>query len=145
MVRNSGRQISRIMTIPYCMRSSMSNSDKKQLREDSHPMRRATDRKPQKYMLAIKDVAKLLHQRSRINDEQYEMILQRGEAQAARLNSHLKPSQAKKDIYLAELASPAQVITSFSLEIPTTQKKLSEDVITELIAHAAGMEYLKID
>jgi len=118
---------------------------KKQLREDIHPMRRATDRKPQKYMLTIKDVAKLLHQRSRIDDEQYEMILQRGDAQAARLNSHLPKNLAKKEIYLPELASPAQVITSFSLEIPATQKKLTEDAITELIAQASGMEYIKID
>jgi general secretion pathway protein E len=123
----------------------MSNSDKKQLREDGHPMRRATDKKPQKLMLTIKDVAKLLHHRSRIDDEQYEMILKRGDAQAARLNSHLPKNLAKKEIYLPELASPAQVITSFSLEIPATQKKLTEDAITELIAQASGMEYIKID
>ena len=123
----------------------MSNSDKKQLREDSHPKRRATDKKPQKLMLTIKDVAKLLHQRSRIDDEQYEMILKRGDAQAARLNSHLPKNLAKKEIYLPELASPAQVITSFSLEIPATQKKLTEDAITELIAQASGLEYIKID
>ncbi|TNF50946.1 MAG: type II/IV secretion system protein [Deltaproteobacteria bacterium] len=108
-------------------------------------MRRATDKKPQKLMLTIKDVAKLLHHRSRIDDEQYEMILKRGDAQAARLNSHLPKNLAKKEIYLPELASPAQVITSFSLEIPATQKKLTEDAITELIAQASGMEYIKID
>jgi general secretion pathway protein E len=96
-------------------------------------------------MLTVKDVAKLLHQRSRISDEQYEMILKRGEAQAARLNSHLRPNQTQKDVYLAELASPAQVITSFSLEIPATRKKLTEDAITELIAQASGFEYIKID
>jgi general secretion pathway protein E len=96
-------------------------------------------------MLTIKDVAKLLHQRSRISDEQYQMILERGDAQAARLNSHLKPGKIKQDIYLAERASPAQVITSFNLEIPATQKKLTEDAVTELIAQAAGMEYIKID
>lgn len=123
----------------------MSQTDKKQPKEVIHPMRRATDRKPQKHMLTIKDVAKLLHQRSRINDEQYEMILKRGEAQAAKLNSHLPKNLAKKDIYLAELASPAQIITSFSLEIPATQKKLTEDAVTELIAQASGMEYIKID
>jgi general secretion pathway protein E len=96
-------------------------------------------------MLTFKDVAKLLHQRSKLSDEQYEMVLERGEVQAARLNSHLPPGKTKKDIYLAELASPAQVITSFSLEIPNTQKKLTEDAITELIAQAAGFEYIKID
>ena len=109
-------------------------------------MRRATDRvPPNKYMLTIKDVAKLLHHRSRISDEQYQMILERGDAQAARLNSHLKPGKIKKDVYLAELASPAQIITSFNLEIPATQKKLTEDAVTELIAQAAGLEYIKID
>jgi len=123
----------------------MSNSDKKQLQEDNHPMRRAADKKPQKRMLTIKDVAKLLHQRSRIDDAQYEMILKRGDAQAARLNSHLPKNLTKKEAYLPELASPAQVITSFSLEIPATQKKLTEDAITELIAQASGMEYIKID
>ncbi len=123
----------------------MTDSDKTQQPGDAPPRRRATDKVPHKSMLTIKDVAKLLHQRSRISDEQYELILKRGEAQAARLNSHLRPSQAKKDIYLAELASPAQVITSFSLEIPATQKKLTEDAITELIAQASGMEYIKID
>jgi general secretion pathway protein E len=92
-------------------------------------------------MLTVKDVAKLLHQRSRISDEQYEMILKRGEAQAARLNSHLRPNQTQKDVYLAELASPAQVITSFSLEIPATRKKLTEDAITELIAQATRCRY----
>ena len=120
-------------------------SEKKPQDDKAVPHRRATDRKAQKLMLTIKDVAKLLHQRSRISDEQYEMVLKRGEAQAARLNSHLRPAQTQKDIYLAELASPAQVINSFSLEIPATQKKLSEDAITELIAQAAGMEYIKID
>ncbi|MGW8312552.1 MAG: GspE/PulE family protein [Desulfuromonadales bacterium] len=113
--------------------------------DNSHPLRRATDRRSHKFMLTIPDVARLLHQRSRISDEQYEMILKRGDAQAARLNSQVRQGQAKKDTYLADLASPAQVITSFNLETPATQKKLTEDVITELIAQASGMEYLKID
>ena len=123
----------------------MSLSDKKPQDANSAPQRRSSDRKIQKQMLTVKDVAKLLHQRSRISDEQYEMILKRGEAQAARLNSHLRPNQTQKDVYLAELASPAQVITSFSLEIPATRKKLTEDAITELIAQASGFEYIKID
>jgi len=123
----------------------MSLSDKKLQDDKSATQRRITDRKVQKRMLTVKDVARLLHQRSRINDEQYELILKRGEAQAARLNSHLRTGQTQKDIYLAELASPAQVITSFGLEIPASQKKLTEDAITELIAQASGFEYIKID
>ncbi len=124
----------------------MSQNDKSNHQSQAHPMNRATDKVvPNKYMLTIKDVAKLLHQRSRLSDEQYQMVLERGDAQAARLNSHLKTGKVKKDVYLAELASPAQIITSFNLEIPATQKKLTEDVITELIAQAAGMEYIKID
>ncbi len=107
--------------------------------------RSATNGNLHKQMLTIKDVANLLHQRSRISDEQHKLILDRGEAQAARLNSHIPANLAKKDIYLAELASPAQVIASFNLEIPATHKKLTEDTITELISQAAGIEYLKID
>ncbi len=124
----------------------MSDKDNtKQPQVKKTPMRRATDNKPQKYMLTIKDVAKLLLQRSRISDEQFELILTRGEAQAARLNSHIPKNQIKQGIYLPDVASPAQVITSFSLEIPATQKKLTEDAVTELIAQASGMEYIKID
>lgn len=123
----------------------MSHSDEKLHTDKPHPQRRSGGRKPHKHMLTIKDVAKLLHQRSRISDEQYELVLKRSEDQAALLNSHIPKSQAQKDIYLAERASPAQVITSFSLEIPATQKKLTEDAITELIAQSAGIEYIKID
>ncbi len=123
----------------------MSHSDKKHNKNTEAHNRRSTDKKVHKHMLTIKDVAKLLLQRSRISDEQYELILKRGKSQAARLNSHLSPSQIKKDVYLAELASPAQIINSFSLEIPATQKKLTEDAITELIAQASGLEYIKID
>jgi general secretion pathway protein E len=123
----------------------MSLSDKNLQDDKPATQRRTTDRKIQKRMLTVKDVARLLHQRSRISDEQYELILKRGEAQAARLNSHLRTGQTQKDIYLAELASPAQIITSFSLEIPASQKKLTEDAITELIAQASGFEYIKID
>jgi len=124
----------------------MSQTENNKPGNQPKPLRRATDKvPPNKYMLTIKDVAKLLHQRSRISDDQYQMILVRGDAQSARLNSHLKLGKVKKDVYLAELASPAQVITSFNLEIPATQKKLTEDAVTELIAQAAGMEYIKID
>ena len=124
----------------------MTQTEKNQPGSRPNPLRRATDRvPPNKYMLTIKDVAKLLHQRSRISDDQYQMILERGDAQAARLNSHLKIGKVKKDVYLADLASPAQIITSFNLEIPANQKKLTEDAVTELIAQAAGMEYIKID
>ena len=77
----------------------MSQTEKNKPGSQPSPMRRATDRvPPNKYMLTIKDVAKLLHQRSRISDEQYQMILERGDAQAARLNSHLKLGKVKKDL-----------------------------------------------
>ena len=68
--------------------------------DHSQPQRRSTDRKVHKQMLTVNDVAKLLHQRSRISDEQFEMVIKRGEDQAKRLNSHLRPSKTKKDIYL---------------------------------------------
>jgi general secretion pathway protein E len=124
----------------------MSHSDKKNHHDGKTQKKTSSSgKKHHKSMLTIKDVAKLLLQRSRISDDQFEMILERGDTQAARLNSHLGTGKAKKDVYLAEVASPAQVITSFNLEIPSTQKKLTEDAVTELIAQASGMEYIKID
>ena len=96
--------------------------------------------------LNVNEVAKLLHQRGMISDEQYDLLLKRGDAQAARLNSHIKgASQSPKDVYLAELASPAQVICAFNFENPATGKLLSEDAITQLIAQAAHIDYIKID
>ncbi len=116
-------------------KSTRSNADK-------DPQNNPAHRPP----LTVNEVAKLLLQRSLINDEQYAMILKRGEAQAARLNSHVKHAgQGQKDIYLAELASPAQVICAFNLESPATGKYLTEDAITQLIAQATKIEYLKID
>jgi general secretion pathway protein E len=126
----------------------MANTDKSKIKSDGEfcELRRKTDApKPVKQMLTIKDVARLLHHRSRIDDDQYQMVLERCEAQAARLNAHAPTAKVKKEVYNPDIASPAQVIASFNLEIPATKKKLGEDTITELIAQASGMEYIKID
>ncbi len=104
-----------------------------------------SNKKPSKQSLTIKDIAKLLRKMETISDEQFDIIIKHGKVQAERLNAHLLPGYAQKDGYLAEVASPAQVIGSFNLEIPASNKKLSEDLITEMIAKAAGMEYIKID
>ena len=46
----------------------------------------------------------------------------------------------------AERPSPAQLIASFMFEIPQSAGKvLTEDIITELLASASGLPYLKID
>ncbi|MDH3997259.1 MAG: GspE/PulE family protein [Desulfuromonadales bacterium] len=111
----------------------------------SHSHKKQLSKKDQKQFLTIKDVAKLLHKQKVISEEQYQSITAHGETQATRLNSHLPKGLAQKDGYLAEVASPAQVIASFSIEISGSGKRLTEDFITELIAHAAGMPYIKID
>ncbi|NIQ11807.1 MAG: hypothetical protein GWO23_20130, partial [Gammaproteobacteria bacterium] len=122
------------------------DQDKTKANGEFCELRRKTDApKPTKQMLTINDVARLLHHRNRISDEQYQMILEQAEAQAARLNAQLPKGKIKKDVYNPDIASPAQVITSFNLEIPATKKKLTEDMITEMIAQASGMEYIKID
>ena len=43
------------------------------------------------------------------------------------------------------MISPAEVISSFNLEIPGSKKLLNEDLVTETLARAAGLRYLKID
>ncbi len=43
------------------------------------------------------------------------------------------------------MVSPAEVICSFNLVMPATGKMLTEDIVTEVIAQAVGLEFHKID
>lgn len=96
--------------------------------------------------LTIKNVVQLLKKRELISEEQAADILVRGDAQAARLNSYQQAGYSRRFHQGPEQVSPAEVISSFNLEIPGKNGKvLTEDAITEVIAAALGMEYLKID
>ncbi len=97
-----------------------------------------------KQSLTIESVGQVLRQRGLIDDDQVELILTRGAAQAARFQNHQQAGQSRR-LYGPEQVSPAEVICSFNLKIPASDRMLTEDAITEAIAQASGLDYFKID
>jgi general secretion pathway protein E len=95
--------------------------------------------------VTVKNVSQILLKKGLISAEQLGVVLSRAEAQAARLHSHQQSGYSRRFFQAAEQVSPAEVISSFNLEIPGTGRILTEDLITETIAQAVGMEYVKID
>jgi len=95
--------------------------------------------------ITVKNVCQLLLKKGLVSQEQSLMVISRSAAQAERLHSHQKSGYSRRFFQAAEQVSPAEVISSFNLEIAGTGKILTEDSITEAIAQAAGMEYVKID
>ncbi|SHI92355.1 general secretion pathway protein E [Malonomonas rubra DSM 5091] len=95
--------------------------------------------------LTIASVAQLLKRRKLLADDQLETVLQHGEQQAERLLKQLSGGRNRKRLPHEEQLSPAEVISSFNLEIPGSKKLLTEDIITEVLARAIGLPYLKID
>ncbi len=95
--------------------------------------------------LTLKTVSHLLHRRNLLNDEQLQMLLQQGDSQQARLQQQHSRGHSRKPGNADEQLSPAEVISSFNLEICGSKKLLSEDIITEILAKATGLPYLKID
>lgn len=85
-----------------------------------------------KKRLTVKNVSQILLKRGLISQEQYEHILVKGEAQAARLQNTQAAGYARRSLQVPDAVSPAEVISSFNLEIPGLGGKvLTEDAITE--------------
>ena len=100
----------------------------------------------QKKKLTIRNVAEILLRKGLIGPEQHEMVLTRGEAQAARLQSAQQAGYSRRLSIGSDTVSPAEVICSFSLEIPGSGGRLlTEDAITEAIAAAVSLPFVKID
>jgi general secretion pathway protein E len=100
---------------------------------------------PPKKSLTIKNVAQLLQKTGLISAEQHGEILAKGDAQSTRLQNYQKAGYSRRFHQVPELVTPAEVISSFNLLIPGSSRVLTEDAITEAIAAAVNMEYLKID
>lgn len=99
-----------------------------------------------KKSLTIDSVALLLKKRNLISEEQYNDILLKGNAQKLRLQKYQETAYSRKLHYASYALLPAEVISSFNIEIPGTNGKiLTEDIITGAIADEIGMEYRKID
>jgi len=97
------------------------------------------------HALTVKNVSQILLKKGLISEEQLGIVLSRAEAQAARLHSHQQSGYSRRFFQGVEQVSPAEIISSFNLEIPGTGRILTEDAITETIAQAVGLEYVKID
>jgi len=101
---------------------------------------------PEKKSLTVETVAQALLKKGLLSEEQYRDILVQFDAQTARLQSPQHPGYSRRFAQAPVVPSPAEVISSFNLEIPGgTGKVLTEDAITEVIAGLVGMPYLKID
>lgn len=95
--------------------------------------------------LTIKTVAQALLAKGLLTQEQCTDVILQGEARTARLQGQ-HPGYARRFAQSPVLPSPAEVISSFNLEIPGGNGRiLTEDAITQVIAEAAGIPYLKID
>jgi general secretion pathway protein E len=96
--------------------------------------------------LTLENCALLLQRRGLISQEQLKDILLRGTAQESKLFASHQAGASRRGQHGAEIISPVEVISSFNLELSGSPGKfLSEDAITEVMASAAGMPYLKID
>ncbi len=96
--------------------------------------------------LSITDVTRALEKHKLISEEQCRDILVKSDAQISRLKNTQHPGYSRRFAQNAALPSPAEVISSFNLEIPGSNGKiLTEDDITRVIADMVGMPYVKID
>lgn len=95
--------------------------------------------------VTVQNVCQILLKKRLISQEQSLMVLSRADAQVTRLHSHQLSGYSRRFSQQQEQISPAEVISSFNLEIPGSSTILTEDAITETIAQAVGMEYVKID
>ena len=100
----------------------------------------------EKKTLTIEFVAALLRKRGLITEADERELAIKGDAGKARLRkSHESFYSSRRLQTVSETISPAEVIASFELLVPGTEKYLTEDMITEAIASEAGLPYRKID
>ncbi|MDP2681973.1 MAG: GspE/PulE family protein [Deltaproteobacteria bacterium] len=101
---------------------------------------------PPKQALTIEFAAKLILKKGLISEDQYKDITVKGDAQRARLQKRQDVPHFSKTPYHPDMVSPAEVISSFNLEIPNSPgKDLTEEAITVAIAEAIGIPYKKLD
>lgn len=96
--------------------------------------------------LTLENLAHLVGRRGLLTRDQVKDVVVRGKAQESRLFSHHVPGVTRRTHSSSEYVSPAEILASFNLEINGSPGNLlTEDVITEALAFATGMQYLKID
>lgn len=94
--------------------------------------------------LTFENMAHLMVRRGLLSRDQLRDVLARGKAQESRLFSQHHAGTSRRSH--AEPVSPVDVLASFNLEIHGSQGNLlTEDAITDALASATGLPYLKID
>jgi len=101
---------------------------------------------PESRKLTFEKLAHLMESRRLLSPDQLRDVLTRGKAQESRLFTNYHAGASRRSGTGAETVSPTEVLASFNLEIHGSQGKLlTEDVITDALAAATGLPYLKID
>ncbi len=102
---------------------------------------------PAKKGLTVEYVAGLLKRRGLVTEEGEREVLIKADAQRARLKKTAESFYSSRRLQtIAETVSPAEVIASLDLKLPSNDEKtLTEDIITEAVAGEAGLAYRKID
>ncbi|MDD2897551.1 MAG: ATPase, T2SS/T4P/T4SS family [Desulfuromonadaceae bacterium] len=96
--------------------------------------------------LTFENLAHLMERCGLLSYDQFRDVLSRGKMQESRLSSALHSGSTRRTRIGVELVSPVELLASFNLEINgSTNHLLTEDVITESLASATGLPYLKID
>src|SRR3972149_4557110 len=100
----------------------------------------------EKKTLTLEFVAGGLKKKGLLTEAGEKEIAIKGEAQRARIRKSQDSFYSSRRLQtIAEAVSPAEVISSFELKIPGTEKYLTEDAITEAMASEGGLPYRKID
>ena len=103
-------------------------------------------RMTEKKTLTLEFVAGVLKKKGLLTEAGEKEIAIKGEAQRARIRKSQDSFYSSRRLQtIAEAVSPAEVISSFEIRIPGTEKYLTEDVITEALASEVGLPYRKID
>ena len=96
--------------------------------------------------LTFENLANLMERRGLLSRDQLRDVQAHGKAQESRLTYNNHSGSSRRTGPRSEIVSPAEVLASFNLEIQGKQGNiLTEDVITEELASATGLTYLKID
>ncbi|MCU0607741.1 MAG: type II/IV secretion system protein, partial [Candidatus Edwardsbacteria bacterium] len=99
-----------------------------------------------KQPLTVERVGQILLARKLITADQLKDLQIKGDAQRAKLQKYQESTFSRKSSQVQLIITPAEVVSSFSLEIPNSNGRLlTEDMITEAVAAELGLPYVKID
>ncbi len=101
---------------------------------------------PETRKLTFENLARLMVQRGLLSHHQLKDVLARGKVQETRLYSLHYSGASRRTSAAIGLISPTEILASLNLEIHGSHGNvLTVDAITEALASATGLPYLKID